>query len=108
MRWKSLIQTARELNPKGRIITLFGCGGWKDRTKRPVMGEVSGRLSDLTILANDNPRTEDPLKIINDIIVGIQKTNGKYLVEPDRRRRLGWRSIRRGRETLCCSPGKGS
>ena len=76
---ENLIRTARELNPKGRIITLFGCGGGKDRTKRPVMGEVTGRLSDLTILSNDNPKTEDPLKIISDIVVGLQKTNGKYL-----------------------------
>jgi UDP-N-acetylmuramoyl-L-alanyl-D-glutamate--2,6-diaminopimelate ligase len=81
---ENLIRTARELNPKGRVITLFGCGGEKDRTKRPVMGEVSGRLSDLTILSSDNPRAEDPLKIISDIIVGLQKTGGKYLIEPDR------------------------
>src|SRR5438309_7894616 len=53
---ENLIRTARELNPKARIITLFGCGGEKDRTKRPVMGEVAGRLSDLTILSSDNPR----------------------------------------------------
>jgi len=86
---ENLIRTARELNPKGRIITLFGCGGLKDRTKRPVMGEVSGRLSDLTILSNDNPRTEDPLKIINDIIVGLQKAAGKYLIEPDREKAIG-------------------
>ncbi len=79
---ENLIRTARELNPKGRIITLFGCGGEKDRTKRPVMGEVTGRLSDLTILSSDNPRGEDPLKIISDIIVGLQKTSGKYLIEP--------------------------
>jgi UDP-N-acetylmuramoyl-L-alanyl-D-glutamate--2,6-diaminopimelate ligase len=85
---ENLIRTARELNPKGRIITLFGCGGWKDRTKRPVMGEVSGRLSDLTILANDNPKTEDPLKIISDVVVGIQKANGKYLIEPDRQKAI--------------------
>jgi UDP-N-acetylmuramoyl-L-alanyl-D-glutamate--2,6-diaminopimelate ligase len=86
---ENLIRTARELNPKGRIITLFGCGGGKDRTKRPVMGEVSGRLSDLTILSNDNPKTEDPLKIISDIVVGLQKTNGKYLIEPDREKAIG-------------------
>ena len=85
----NLIRTARELNPKGRIITLFGCGGGKDRTKRPVMGEVTGRLSDLTILSSDNPRTEDPLKIISDIIVGLQKTSGKYLIEPDREKAIG-------------------
>jgi UDP-N-acetylmuramoyl-L-alanyl-D-glutamate--2,6-diaminopimelate ligase len=85
---ESLIRTARELNPKGRIITLFGCGGGKDRTKRPVMGEAAGRLSDLTILSNDNPKTEDPLKIISDIVVGLQKTNGKYMIEPDRERAI--------------------
>jgi UDP-N-acetylmuramoyl-L-alanyl-D-glutamate--2,6-diaminopimelate ligase len=85
---ENLIRTARELNPNGRIITLFGCGGLKDRTKRPVMGEVTGRLSDLTILSNDNPRTEDPLKIISDIIVGLQKTAGKYLIEPDREKAI--------------------
>jgi UDP-N-acetylmuramoyl-L-alanyl-D-glutamate--2,6-diaminopimelate ligase len=86
---ESLIRTARELNPKGRIITLFGCGGSKDRTKRPVMGEVTGRLSDLTILSNDNPRQEDPLKIISDIIVGVQKTSGRYVIEPDREKAIG-------------------
>jgi len=85
---ENLIRTARELNPKGRIITLFGCGGEKDRTKRPIMGEVTGRLSDLTILSSDNPRSEDPLKIISDIIVGLQKTAGKYLIEPDREKAI--------------------
>jgi len=86
---ENLIRTARELNPKGRIITLFGCGGEKDRTKRPVMGEVAGRLSDLTILSSDNPRSEDPLKIISDIVVGLQKTHGKYIIEPDREKAIG-------------------
>ncbi len=81
---ENLIQTARELNSKGRIITLFGCGGSRDRTKRPIMGELSGRLSDLTILTSDNPRQEDPLKIISDIVVGMQKSAGKYLIEADR------------------------
>jgi len=86
---ENLIRTARELNSKSRVITLFGCGGNKDRTKRPVMGEVTGRLSDLTILTSDNPRSEDPLKIISDIIVGLQKTPGKYFIEPDREKAVG-------------------
>ena len=86
---ENLVRTARELTPKGRVITLFGCGGEKDRTKRPVMGEVTGRLSDLTILTNDNPRGEDPLKIINDIVVGLQKTSGKYMIELDREKAIG-------------------
>jgi len=86
---ENLIRTAHELSPKGRVITLFGCGGGKDRTKRPVMGEVAGRLSDLTILTNDNPRQEDPLKIISDVVVGLQKSKGKYLIEPDREKAIG-------------------
>jgi UDP-N-acetylmuramoyl-L-alanyl-D-glutamate--2,6-diaminopimelate ligase len=81
---ENLIRTARELNAKGRIITVFGCGGSRDRTKRPIMGELAGRLSDLSILTSDNPRQEDPLKIISDIVVGMQKSGGKYLIEPDR------------------------
>jgi UDP-N-acetylmuramoyl-L-alanyl-D-glutamate--2,6-diaminopimelate ligase len=85
---RNLILTARELTPKGRVITIFGCGGEKDRTKRPVMGEVAGRLSDLTILTNDNPRKEDPPRIISDVVVGLQKTNGKYLIEPDREKAI--------------------
>jgi len=81
---ENLIRTARELITKGRIITVFGCGGSRDRTKRPIMGETSGKLSDLTILTSDNPRQEDPLKIISDVVVGMQKSGGKYLIEPDR------------------------
>ena len=104
---ESLIRTARELNPKGRIITLFGCGGSKDRTKRPVMGEVTGRLSDLTILSSDNPRSEDPLKIISDIIVGLQKTSGKYFIEPDREKAIGLAmdEARAGDIVLLCGKG---
>jgi UDP-N-acetylmuramoyl-L-alanyl-D-glutamate--2,6-diaminopimelate ligase len=81
---ENLIRTARELNAKGRIITVFGCGGSRDRTKRPIMGEISGRTSDLSILTSDNPRQEEPLKIISDVVVGMQKSGGKYMIEPDR------------------------
>src|ERR1700676_2401521 len=104
---ESLIRTARELNSKGRLITLFGCGGSKDRTKRPVMGEVTGRLSDLTILSSDNPRQEDPLKIISDIIVGMQKSGGKYLIEPDRAKaiRLAIEEARAGDIVLLAGKG---
>ncbi len=81
---RNLISTARELNPSGRIITLFGAGGERDRSTRPPMGEAAGALSDLVILTSDNPRTEDPLRIINDLVVGLQKANANYRVEPDR------------------------
>ena len=70
---------------KGRVITLFGCGGDRDRAKRPLMGEAAGRGSDFAVLTSDNPRSEDPLSIINDALVGLQKTGVRYKVEPDRR-----------------------
>ncbi len=85
---RNLITTARELNPNGRIIILFGAGGDRDRTKRPLMGEAAGSLSDLVVLSSDNPRTEDPLRIINDVVVGLQKVNAKYRVETDRERAI--------------------
>jgi len=66
------------------------------------MGEVTGRLSDLTILSSDNPRSEDPLKIISDIIVGLQKTAGKYLIEPDREKAVGMAMEEAAAETSCC------
>jgi UDP-N-acetylmuramoyl-L-alanyl-D-glutamate--2,6-diaminopimelate ligase len=81
---RNLISAAREISPAGRIITLFGAGGDRDRTKRPLMGEAAGSLSDLVILTSDNPRSEDPLRIINDVVVGLQKVNAKYRVEADR------------------------
>lgn len=81
---RNLITTARELNPTGRIITLFGAGGERDRSTRPLMGEAAGALSDLVILTDDNPRKEDPLRIMNDVVVGLQKVNARYLIEPDR------------------------
>jgi UDP-N-acetylmuramoyl-L-alanyl-D-glutamate--2,6-diaminopimelate ligase len=73
---------------KGKVITLFGCGGDRDRTKRPLMGEVAGKGSDFVVLTSDNPRTEDPLAIINDALVGLQKSGAKYSMEPDRRKAI--------------------
>src|SRR3984885_6534604 len=81
---RNLIATARELGPSARIITVFGAGGERDRTKRPLMGEAAGSLSNLVVLTSDNPRSEDPLRIINDVVVGLQKVNASYKVEPDR------------------------
>ena len=85
---RNLLSTAKELHAGGRIITLFGCGGDRDRTKRPLMGEAAGRSSDIVVLTSDNPRSEDPLLIINDAIVGVQRTKAKVLVEPDRERAI--------------------
>lgn len=85
---RNLIATARELSNSGRIITLFGAGGDRDRTKRPLMGEAAGSMSDLVVLTSDNPRSEDPLRIINDVVVGLQKVNAKFRIEPDREKAL--------------------
>jgi UDP-N-acetylmuramoyl-L-alanyl-D-glutamate--2,6-diaminopimelate ligase len=73
---------------KGRVLTLFGCGGDRDRAKRPLMGEAAGRGSNFVVLTSDNPRSEDPLAIINDALVGLQRTGTKYSVEPDRRKAI--------------------
>ncbi len=81
---ESLLLTLREY-VTGRMILLFGNGGDRARSRRFEMGEVAGRLSDLTILTSDNPRTEDPLAIIADIVTGIAPTGGRYEIVPDRR-----------------------
>src|SRR5580693_2858118 len=74
--------------PMGKVITLFGCGGDRDRAKRPLMGEAAGKGSDFVVLTSDNPRSEDPLAIMNDAVVGIQRSGTKYSVEPDRRKAI--------------------
>ena len=70
---------------KGRVICVFGCGGNRDKEKRAMMGEISGRLADFTVITTDNPRDEEPEKIINEIEVGIKKTKGNYKVILDRK-----------------------
>lgn len=70
---------------KGRVIVVFGCGGDRDSSKRPIMGEIAGRIADYSIVTSDNPRTEDPEAIVKDIEAGISKTKGKYEVIVDRR-----------------------
>jgi UDP-N-acetylmuramoyl-L-alanyl-D-glutamate--2,6-diaminopimelate ligase len=75
---------------KGRVITLFGCGGDRDRTKRPLMGEAAAKGSDFVVLTSDNPRSEDPLAIMNDAVIGLQKSGAKYFMEPDRRKAIAF------------------
>lgn len=89
MSLESLLTTLREYNPT-RLVCLFGCGGDRSRDRRFSMGEVSGKLADLSVITSDNPRTEEPLAIIDDILVGIKKTTGKYTVIPDRRKAIEW------------------
>jgi UDP-N-acetylmuramoyl-L-alanyl-D-glutamate--2,6-diaminopimelate ligase len=90
---RNLTALAREFvtqaGQKGRVITVFGCGGDRDRAKRPLMGEAAGKGSDFAVLTSDNPRSEDPLAIMNDAVVGLQRSGSKYVMEPDRRAAIG-------------------
>ncbi len=86
---ENIISTVREF-AKGRVITMFGCGGDRDATKRPIMGEIAGKLSDYSIITSDNPRTEDPEKIVREIEEGIKRTDAKYMVITDRREAIAY------------------
>ena len=78
------ILSSVKIYTKGRVISVFGCGGDRDKNKRPMMGEVSGRVADYTIITSDNPRTEDPEEIVKEVEEGIKKTNAKYECIVDR------------------------
>jgi UDP-N-acetylmuramoyl-L-alanyl-D-glutamate--2,6-diaminopimelate ligase len=84
---RNVIQVAREMT-RGRVITLFGCGGDRDRAKRPLMGMAAGELSDFVVLTSDNPRSEDPLDIMNDALVGLGRFDTPYVAEPDREKAI--------------------
>ena len=89
MALESLLTTLREYHPH-RLVCLFGCGGNRSKLRRYEMGEVSGRLADLTIITSDNPRDEEPQAIIDDIKVGMAKTEGKYVEIPDRKEAIAY------------------
>lgn len=86
---ENIINAVKEFT-EGRVITLFGCGGDRDNTKRAVMGEIAGKLSDFCIVTSDNPRTEDPEKIVLDIEEGMKKSGGDYIKIVDRREAIGY------------------
>lgn len=80
---KNLLSSVREI-ARGRIITVFGCGGDRDKTKRPVMGAIAAGMSDEIIITSDNPRSEDPMEIIKQIETGAREKADNYVIEPDR------------------------
>ncbi len=106
MALESLLTALKEYDPE-RLICLFGCGGNRAKSRRFEMGEVSGKLADLTIITSDNPRFEEPLDIIADIVTGISKTDGKYIEIPDRKEAIRY-AIKNGkRGDVIVLAGKG-
>lgn len=92
---------------RGRVISVFGCGGDRDSGKRPIMGEISGKIADFTIITSDNPRTEDPEKIVEQIEQGMKKTNGKYKVVVDRVEAIKEAIIMANKRDIIVLAGKG-
>ena len=86
---ENILTTARDFTA-GRLICLFGCGGDRDRTKRPVMGAIAGELADLVVVTSDNPRTEEPQAIMADILEGMEGQQAAVYTEPDRRAAIAW------------------
>lgn len=103
---ENILQATKTYTP-GKVICVFGCGGDRDREKRPKMGEVAGRLADYTIVTTDNPRTEKPEEIIEDIEKGISKTKGKYEIVVDRREAISKAIKMMGKRDLVILAGKG-
>src|SRR6185369_8208314 len=84
---RNVIAVARGLKPN-RVITLFGCGGDRDRSKRPLMGMAAAEASDYVVLTSDNPRSEDPIAIMNDVLVGLRRFDTPHAIEPDRNKAI--------------------
>ena len=103
---ENILQASKTYTP-GKVICVFGCGGDRDKEKRPRMGEVAGRLADYTIVTTDNPRSEEPEDIIKDIEKGIEKTKGKYEIVVDRREAIAKAIKMMGKRDLVILAGKG-
>ena len=92
---------------KGRVITVFGCGGDRDPMKRPIMGHIGVALSDLGIITSDKPRTEEPAAIIRDIVAGVNKEDGEYIVVEDRREAIRYAMDIAKKDDIIILAGKG-
>ncbi|AHM56341.1 UDP-N-acetylmuramoyl-L-alanyl-D-glutamate--2,6-diaminopimelate ligase MurE [Peptoclostridium acidaminophilum DSM 3953] len=103
---ENILKTARGI-AKGRVITVFGCGGDRDKTKRPIMGEISQRLSDFSVITSDNPRTEEPQMIIEDIVAGLDAQKGAFTVVVDRKEAIGTAIKMAGPHDIVIVAGKG-
>ncbi|MBK5290366.1 MAG: UDP-N-acetylmuramoyl-L-alanyl-D-glutamate--2,6-diaminopimelate ligase [Acidobacteriia bacterium] len=103
---RNTLRAARQLGA-GRVLTVFGCGGDRDRAKRPLMGQAAGELSDFVVVTSDNPRSEEPLDIINDALVGLRRTDVNHCAEPDRAKAIRIALERAGPGDVVLIAGKG-
>lgn len=103
---KSVLNALREYHPS-QIIAVFGCGGDRSRLRRYEMGEVVGNLAELAVVTSDNPRTEDVMDIVEDIKVGLSRTNGQYVVIPDRQEAVDYAVSKAGEGDIVILLGKG-
>ena len=103
---ESILKTIRQFT-RGRLICVFGCGGGRDKEKRPIMGEISGRLADFSVLTSDNPRLEDPMDILRAIEEGIKRTTGPYVVIENRREAIRYAMQMGQPEDVIVLAGKG-
>jgi len=104
---ENVLRTVRAFT-RSRLITLVGCGGDRDKGKRPIMGEIVGRMADFSILTSDNPRTEDPMTILAAVEEGMKQTDGEYVVIENRREAIRY-ALEMGREgDVIILAGKGN
>ena len=103
---ENVLNTANEF-VKGKLIAVFGCGGDRDPMKRPIMGHIGVKLSDFAVITSDNPRTEDPMAIIRDILTGVKQEDGEYIVIEDRRAAIRYAMDIGKKDDIIVLAGKG-
>ncbi|HBN38511.1 MAG TPA: UDP-N-acetylmuramoyl-L-alanyl-D-glutamate--2,6-diaminopimelate ligase, partial [Ruminococcaceae bacterium] len=103
---ENIITSLQEI-AKGRVVTLFGCGGDRDKTKRPKMGKIVAELSDYCIVTSDNPRSENPAEIIKDILVGMEGINTPYTVIENRKEAIAYAIKNAQKDDIILLAGKG-
>lgn len=103
---ENVLRTVREF-AKGRVLCVFGCGGDRDRAKRPIMGEIAGRFSDFAVVTSDNPRTEEPMAIIDTIEEGVKKSGAKYIVIENRKEAIRFALSEAKTDDVILIAGKG-
>lgn len=106
MSLENLLTTLKAYNPT-RLVCLFGCGGNRAKSRRYEMGEVSSHLADLTVITSDNPRDEEPMDIIEDILIGVKKADGAYVTIPDRKEAIGYCMLHAKEGDIIVLAGKG-